>query len=117
MIKPRESLLEFVKEKKSELLTLAFTYIVLDAFSGIPYLSVVFNARVILGILFVLVIYLFKLNKQNLAAISICVLFLAIVSTLFNMPIFAEDMGNLLYALISLWLVFNLVEYFKSFKK
>lgn len=117
MIELREKLSGFVKEKKSELLTLAFTYIVLDAFSGIPYLNIVFNAGVIFGILFVLVIYLFKLDKEDLAAISIGVLVLAVVSTLLNKLVFAEEIGNLLYALISLWLVFNLVEYFKSFKK
>lgn len=117
MAKLKERLLKIVKEKKSKLLILTWIYIVLNVFSRLPYLNVVFNARVIFVIIFILVIYFFKLSKENLAAISICVLLLAIVSTLLNRLVFAEEIGNLLYALMSLWLVFNLVEYFKSFKK
>ena len=113
----RKRLKKFVKRNEFRLLVILATYVFLQFLAGLPYLNVVFSKTVIFLILFLMTIRLFKFGQLEFAKLAAVALVVIVSATLLNLPVLAESLGNFLYLLISLWLVFGLVEYFKELKK
>ena len=112
----RKRLKKFVKRNEFRLLVILATYVFLQFLAGLPYLNVVFSKTVIFLMLFLMTIRLFKFGQLEFAKLAVITLVVVIVATLFNLPVLAETLGNFIYLLISLWLGYGLVDYFKEVK-
>lgn len=116
-MKITRKLIKLIKKNESQLLVLASVYILLVFLSKLPYFSVLLTTTTIYIILFIIAMYLFRLKQWHFSFLALLALAAAVTTSVFHLPGLAEELGNLIYVLMSLWLVFGLIDFFKSLKK
>ena len=110
-------LIRLIKRNESQLLALTSIYIILSFLSDLPYFSVLLLTSTINIILFIIAMYLFKLKQRHFSFFALLALFAAVTTNVFGLLGLAEELGNLIYTFLLLWLVFGLTDYFKSLTK
>lgn len=114
-----EKVKKYVEKNSNQLLILSFVFIGINFLGRLPYLNIFLNLRNSVAIIFLLSIVLLKLKAKHFAFFTVLLFIAAVIFNLIspNEPKIAEVIGNGIYGLIVLWVLFGFFDYLKFIKK
>lgn len=95
------------------IILIAFILIYLIVFRSFPYFNLIFQTKVIIGLIFTLVVFIFPISGQFLITLAIFLLFPALVLLLTGRGYLADLLGEVIYFLI----IFGFVKKLNDFRR